>query len=136
MVPLFDGYRVFYNQKSDVKAAQKFLENRLCKGESVIFIAREGSIAIGFTQIYFTFSSVTLEPFLILNDLFVDANFRDKGVGRKLLLAAQSFCAKNNFKGLALETAKHNPAQKLYEKLGWKNDQEFLHYFWKNPKLE
>ena len=35
-----------------------------------------------------------------------------------------------NFKGLALETAKANPAQRLYEKLGWKKDLEHLHYFW------
>lgn len=134
LVPLFDGYRVFYNQKSDVRAGQEFLTERLKKGESIILMAKQEAQPIGFTQLYFTFSSVSMEPFLILNDLFVNPSFRGKGVGEKLLLAAQSYCSNNSFKGLALETAIDNPAQKLYEKLGWIKDSDFLHYFWKNPK--
>ena len=90
--------------------------------------------AIGFTQLYYTFSSVSLQAFLILNDLFVKPEFRKMGVGKHLLLQAQKHCSKNSFKGLSLETALDNPAQKLYEHLGWQRDEAFLHYFWKVPK--
>ncbi|HAI44518.1 MAG TPA: GNAT family N-acetyltransferase, partial [Maribacter sp.] len=36
----------------------------------------------------------------------------------------------NGYKGLALETAIDNPAQKLYEKLDWEKDSHCFHYFW------
>lgn len=83
-----------------------------------------------FVQLYFTFSSVTLEPSLILNDLFVDPKYRNKNIGQGLLLKAQEYCTKHKYKGLALETAIDNPAQNLYEKLGWKKDVHCFHYFW------
>ena len=130
IITLFDWYRVFYKMQSDTDAAAKFLKDRITKEESIIFAAYEGNKAIGFVQLYYTFSSVSLQKSLVLNDLFVDANYRGASVGEQLLLKAQEFCKKNNFKGLALETAIDNPAQKLYEKLGWVKDYHAFHYFW------
>ena len=78
----------------------------------------------------FTFSSVSLQPSLILNDLFVRKEFRGKEVGQALLEKSKSFCREKGYKGLALETAVDNPAQKLYEKLDWKKDSHCFHYFW------
>lgn len=130
IIPLFDAYRVFYKMESDINAAATFLKDRITKEESIIFAAYEGDKAIGFVQLFYTFSSVTLQKSLILNDLFVDAKFRGTSNGEKLLLKAQEFCKKNNYKGLALETAIDNPAQKLYEKLGWVKDYHAFHYFW------
>ena len=70
LIPLLDKYRVFYGQRSDKQAAQSFLENRMKNKDSVIFIAfYEGSPA-GFTQLYSSFSSVSLKPIFILNDLY------------------------------------------------------------------
>lgn len=130
IIPLFDGYRVFYKMKSDLDAARIFLQDRVTNNESVIFTAYEGKNAIGFVQLYFTFSSVSLEKSIILNDLYVAAEHRGKSVGQQLLLKSQEFCKINGYKGLALETAIDNPAQKLYEKLGWEKDSHCFHYFW------
>lgn len=130
IIPLFDGYRVFYKMESDTDAAIKFLNDRITKEESIILAAYVDNKAIGFVQLFYTFSSVSLQKSLILNDLFVDPNYRGASVGEQLLLKAQEFCKKNNFKGLALETAIDNPAQKLYEKLGWVKDYHAFHYFW------
>ncbi|WP_343486059.1 GNAT family N-acetyltransferase [Allomuricauda sp. d1] len=130
VVPLFDQYRVFYGKKSDLPKAKAFLTERFSNQENVLFLALQNENAVGFTQLYQTFSSVSLQPFYILNDLFVDASCRNEGIGALLLKEAQSFCKEQSFKGLALETAIDNPAQKLYEKLGWKKDTDFLHYFW------
>ncbi len=132
LAPLFDAYRVFYKQESDLDAARQFLSKRLTNEESVIFMATVDGKPAGFTQLYYTFSSVSLKPFLILNDLFVSPSFRGHGIGEALLKKAKCFCVENGFKGLALETAKDNPAQKLYEKLDWKKDEEFYRYFWTN----
>ncbi|MEP2280752.1 GNAT family N-acetyltransferase [Maribacter sp.] len=130
VAPLFNGYRVFYKMESDLVAAAEFLKNRIVKEESIIFAAYENNKAVGFTQLYYTFSSVSLQKSLILNDLYVDANYRKQSIGEQLLLKAQEFCKKNTYKGLALETAIDNPAQKLYEKLGWEKDFHAFHYFW------
>ena len=73
---------------------------------------------------------MSLESSLILNDLFVSPQFRNNNIGEALLLKSQEFCRENNYKGLALETAINNPAQKLYEKLGWCKDSHCFHYFW------
>lgn len=130
LIPLLDKYRVFYGQRSDKQAAQSFLGNRMKNKDSVIFIAfYEGSPA-GFTQLYSSFSSVSLKPIFILNDLYVYHEFRNKGIGEVLLNYAKEYCKLVEYKGLALETAINNPAQKLYERLGWNKNSTSLHYFW------
>ncbi len=133
LTPLFDQYRVFYEQTSNLEAAKAFLTLRIKQNESVIFMAYEGEVAIGFTQLYTTFSSVSMRPFYVLNDLYVNAEYRKKGVGEALLNCAKKHCLEKGYKGLALETAPNNPAQHLYERLGW-TKQSNLFYFWDAPK--
>lgn len=128
---LFDRYRIFYHQKPDLEGAYQFLERRMEKNESTIFLANFKGEGAGFTQLYPVFSSVSMERSFILNDLFVLATYRNLGIGAALLSTAKTFTRKMNYKGLALETAIDNPAQKLYEREGWKRDEDFLHYFWK-----
>ncbi len=130
ILPLFDAYRIFYKQPSNLEEAKKFLRQRLQHNESVIFLAMQGSHAVGFTQLYPLFSSVSMAPVYLLNDLFVIDALRGKGVGESLLNHAKDFCKTSGFKGLALETAIDNPAQKLYERLGWQKDVHCFHYFW------
>ena len=134
LVPLFDAYRQFYEQKSDKASARVFLTKRFQKRENIVFLAMVDNKAVGFTQLYPTFSSVSMRPFYILNDLYVDSDYRQQGIGEALLEKAKHFCKEKKFKGLALETALNNPAQGLYEKLGWKKDEAYLHYFWSNPE--
>lgn len=130
LAPLFDNYRVFYDQQSDIASAEKFLRDRMANNEAMVFIAEIDGKMVGFTQLYTSFSSVSLLPIYILNDLYVDEEHRKKGIGEALLNRAKRLCKENGFKGLALETAIGNPAQKLYEKLGWVKDSACFHYFW------
>jgi GNAT superfamily N-acetyltransferase len=129
LVPLFDDYRMFYEQNSNIKDAKVFLKERIANKESIIFIAYSNDKAVGFTQLYSLFSSVSMQPMYLLNDLFVDSNYRNKGVGNILIQAAKDLCTKNNYKGLAIQTAYNNPAQHLYERLGFDKDPD-LHFFW------
>ncbi|MEX0273196.1 MAG: N-acetyltransferase family protein [Flavobacteriaceae bacterium] len=130
LAPLFDAYRVFYGQKPNIKAAVDFLIERFKNKDNVVFIAYHKGKAVGFTQLYTTYSSVSMQAFYILNDLYVDMEYRNKGIGEALLGRAQEQCTRMDYKGLALETAVDNPAQKLYERLGWKKDSHCFHYFW------
>ncbi len=131
LAPLFDAYRVFYEQESDLASAREFLSQRISRNESTVFMAFSDDQAIGFTQLYPLFSSVSLKPMHLLNDLYVDASFRGKGIASLLLNEAKRFALENGSKGLSLETHNTNPAQALYERLDWEKDEEYLHYFWK-----
>jgi GNAT superfamily N-acetyltransferase len=126
---LFDLYRQFYEQRPDLEGARRFIRERLERGESVIFLAFDRGRAVGFTQLYPSFSSVSMRRLWILNDLYVAAEARTLGAGRALLGRARAFAVETGAKGLELATATDNlTAQRLYEKTGWKKDLEFFHY--------
>ena len=129
LVPLFDGYRQFYGQRSDPAAARAFVNDRIERDESVIYLAYTGPHeAAGFTQLYPSFSSVSLKPLWILNDLFVRSDVRRGGVGRALLERARQHALETGAKGLVLSTGVANKsAQTLYESCGWQRD-EFFQY--------
>ncbi len=130
VTPLFDQYRTFYKQESNQQAAKEFLLERIQKKESIILLSYFNDEPVGFTQLYATFSSVSLQSVFILNDLYVSKTHRGKGIGEALLNSAKELCRTKKHKGLALETGVDNPAQQLYEKLGWKKDTDCFHYFW------
>lgn len=131
LTTLFDEYRVFYKQESDKEAARTFLTERLSKKDSIIFIALDNNEnALGFTQLYPSFSSVKMQRTYILNDLYVSEKARGQGVGEALMEKAKGFAIANNSRGLTLETDFDNPAQKLYERLGWIRDSKVFHYTW------
>lgn len=132
LVLLFDHYRSFYRQPSDVKAARDFLLARLGHAQSVIFIARDlaNSQAVGFTQLYPSFSSLSMKRVWVLNDLYVLENCRRQGVAKLLMEQARGFAVKTGAKGIELSTAPDNAAaQALYQKQGYVRDDEFVHYF-------
>ena len=126
---LFDAYRQFYQQASDLDAARRFLRDRFEHGQSTIFLATLGDRAAGFTQLYPSFSSVSMRRMFILNDLYVSADCREHGVGRALLAAAEAYARALGAKELLLQTAIDNAeAQALYESTGWIRDQSFYVY--------
>lgn len=130
LVPLFDAYRVFYRQPSDAGRARAFLGERLERGESVVYLARDGGgAALGFTQLYPCFSSVSASRFWILNDLYVEARARRLGVARALVEAANAHAITTGAARVTLTTARDNtPAQALYESLGYVRETKMLDY--------
>ncbi|PPD33610.1 MAG: GNAT family N-acetyltransferase [Methylomonas sp.] len=129
LVPLFDSYRRFYGRSSDLQAAREFLLARFNHGESAVFIAHEGNKPVGFTQLYPSFSSVSLARIFVLNDLFVDEHARRKGVASKLITAAIDYASSLGAVRVSLSTATSNEAaQRLYQSAGWKRDEQFFVY--------
>lgn len=129
LAPLFDAYRAFYRQACNLALARSFLEQRLQHGESVIFLARDAGRALGFTQLYPAFSSVSARRIWILNDLFVAAAARQRGTARALMSAARAYAIETGALRLVLETAEDNhPAQALYESLGYVRESDTRHY--------
>jgi GNAT superfamily N-acetyltransferase len=126
---LFDQYRQFYQCAPDLDGARRFLGERLASGESVVFVALDGAEAVGFTQLYPSFSSASMARIFVLNDLFVAPNGRRRGVGAALLDAAAAHGRETGAVRLTLSTGVNNTtAQSLYEQKGWKRDTEFFVY--------
>jgi GNAT superfamily N-acetyltransferase len=129
LAPLFDAYRQFYGQASDLRGARNFLAARFAHHESLLLLCERDGNAVGFTQLYPLFSSVRMARTYLLNDLFVASAARRSGVGRGLLEAAAKQARALGAAGLSLSTALDNAAaQALYESLGWVRDMQFCEY--------
>lgn len=129
LVPLFDGYRQFYGQSSDVVGAREFLQARFEHGQSVVLLAESDGRAVGFTQLFPGFSSVSMARVFVLNDLYVDPYVRRMGVASALLKSAQDHAQKLRAVRLSLNTDIQNlTAQALYDAIGWQRDQQFYAY--------
>ena len=130
VAPLFNAYRIFYSQASDMAAATNFLYERIAKNQSTLFIAFVDGEAVGFTQLYPIFSSVSLKPALLLNDLYITEKARKQGIAAALLNKAKEFGKQNKAGWLLLETAFDNyDAQSVYEKNGWIKQSDFFYQF-------
>jgi GNAT superfamily N-acetyltransferase len=134
LAPLFAAYRRFYGRSADARE-RPFLEERLRRGESVVFIAWLAGAAVGFTQLYPSFASVSLGRMFVLYDLFVAPQARRHGAGAALLRAAVRYASDAGALELLLQTATGNfSAQRLYEREGWVRDEEFYVYTYRLPE--
>ena len=126
---LFDGYRQFYGQPADLPAARGFIGERLDAGDSAVILAERDGEAIGFTQLYPSFTSIGMAPTFVLNDLFVAREHRGAGAGRALLDAAAAHARGAGAVRLTLSTQSGNlRAQAVYEAGGWVRDDQFHVY--------
>jgi len=133
IAPMFDAYRRFYGQRTDVEGARAFIRDRLQRWESVVLLALSAdataSPALGFAQLYPSFSSVAMRRTWILNDLFVAESARRRGVARELLGAARRFARESRAVRLELTTTRSNhAAQRLYETHGYQMVTDFIAY--------
>lgn len=128
---LFDEYRTFYHKSSDFSAAQQFLSERLENNDSEIFVAEEGGQLVGFTQLYPLFSSTRMKRYWLLNDLYVNPNFRGKGFSKALIERAKQLCRESDSCGMYLETGRDNQiGNQLYSSADFKKYDEVNFYEW------
>lgn len=131
LVPLFDAYRIFYKKESDLAAAYLFLKERILREESIVYLAYDGDRAVGFTQLYPLFSSTRMKRLWLLNDLFVAADSRGKGISKSLMNAAKDLARASGAAGVSLETEQTNLiGNQLYPAVGFEKDEEHNFYFW------
>jgi ribosomal protein S18 acetylase RimI-like enzyme len=128
---LFAGYLQFYREDKPLAAIRVFLAQRLSRGDSMLFLARDPQgVALGFVQLYPFQASLVLQPAWLLSDLYVHEAARRQGVGEALMNAARGHAESTGACGLQLQTAKSNLAgQALYERLGYVRD-ELFHTYW------
>lgn len=127
---LFGGYLKFYGVNAAPNRVRSFLSERIAQRDSVIFLAEtRDQPALGFAQIYPTFSSLSLSPAWILNDLYVRSQARGVGVARALIRACLADARQAGAVAIELKTAHDNdPARHLYETEGFEKDTQFVCY--------
>ena len=129
VAPLFDAYRQFYGQAANLELARSFLQERLERNESTVFLADQGNQTVGFAQLYPSFSSGAAARILILNDLYVVPGSRRTGIGRWLVTAALKHAEGVGAARVTLATAIDNFAGKaLYDAVGFQPDTTFHVY--------
>ncbi|KAF1068432.1 MAG: dTDP-fucosamine acetyltransferase [Pseudomonas citronellolis] len=131
LAPLFAGYLEFYQVPAPAEQIHAFLEQRLRRQESVVFLARDATgEAQGFVQLYPFFASLALRPAWLVSDLYVLPQARRDGLGEALMNAARAHAEATGACGLQLETARSNlTGQRLYERLGYRRDETYLTYW-------
>jgi ribosomal protein S18 acetylase RimI-like enzyme len=129
---LVHQYREFYKQPR-AENTKQFLTDRIKAEEAIVFVANyveELNVrAVGFALCYPTYSTVSLSPIWLLNDLFVDARYRGHGIANSLMDRVETAARESGATRVFLRTAEDNvAAQALYEKRGWIQDVTFRRY--------
>jgi GNAT superfamily N-acetyltransferase len=86
---LFDLYRQSLGQPSENHKCRQFVSARLSEGDTMIFIARHEVQALGFIQLYPSYSSVSLKPVWYFDDAFVVELYRGTGIAKGLIAKAK-----------------------------------------------
>lgn len=131
---LFNDYRIFYDQEPDIEGTTRFIKERIENNESIIYLAiDDNGNALGFVQLYPSFTSIGMRRMWILNDLYVDIVHRKKNTAEMLISRSKELVRETGAAGLVLETQNDNtPAQKLYHKTGFIKDDMHSYFFWKS----
>lgn len=133
LAELFDQYRIFYHKDSDIPAAEKFLKERIEKQDSEIFVAENDDKLIGFVQLYPIFSSTRMKRYWLLNDLYVNENYRGKGFSKELIEISKELAKSTDASGILLETGKSNDiGNRLYPSCGFEIYDSVNFYEWTN----
>ncbi|WP_180297583.1 GNAT family N-acetyltransferase [Snodgrassella alvi] len=78
----------------------------------------------------FPFLHYQISPTIILNDLYVPASHRQKGIATQLMQYVKKFARDGGYSGISLCTASDNhKARALYEQAGYQIDDQFVYYF-------
>jgi len=133
LAELFDQYRIFYHKDSDIPAAEKFLKERIKKQDSEIFVAENNGELVGFVQLYPIFSSTRMKRYWLLNDLYVNKNYRGKGFSKQLIEVSKQLAKSTDASGILLETGKsNNIGNQLYPSCGFEIYDSVNFYEWTN----
>src|SRR5471032_27319 len=130
--PLFVKYREFYGELPFPESSRSFLEKRLRREESVIYLAlhdEDDSKLLGFCQLYPSYSSLSLKRVWILNDIYVAEDARRQLVADHLIKSAKKMAKETHAVRMRVSTSSNNEvAQKTYQSMGFKEDTEFRNY--------
>ncbi|QNL50492.1 GNAT family N-acetyltransferase [Olivibacter sp. SDN3] len=125
---VFADYRNSSGQDYDLDDGKAFLEQRLTKKDSVIFIAIIDGEIVGFTLLFPFFTPAGIREMWLLNDIYIADEYRHQGVAQSLLSEAIFFSKKTKKCKVYLATKIDNVnSQTLFEKFGFKKT-DYINY--------
>ncbi|MGC1380312.1 MAG: GNAT family N-acetyltransferase [Candidatus Baltobacteraceae bacterium] len=126
IAPLFDAYRAFFAGYGDAVESRRFLDDRLARRESVVFLARAGDEVAGFIQLYPLWSSWYCRRIWFLSDLYVAESARQRGLGRRLVERVVAYAKETKASSVMVELPRREPhLAEFYAKLGFDRDEVF-----------
>ena len=122
-----DPYRDPYltpRKKNAPEIWKKYIKKELRKKHSIILIAKINNQIVGYLTAFEKYNTAVFnkKKTAYVHDIFVDARFRNQGIGNKLILHLEKILKKRNVKLLRLEVHyKNTRALKFYKKTGFKD---------------
>ena len=92
----------------------------------VVYVVRAETALIGYLVICFDYSLEYRGKGAWIDELFVEAAHRGRGIGTQLLDLAETVSRQHNAKFLHLEVTHGNPALELYRRRGFLDHQRYL----------
>jgi GNAT superfamily N-acetyltransferase len=121
LLPLIAAYQRFYEvEDPDTDRNRAFFSRFVAPSdEGEILVARgEDDAILGYTCLYWHYSSLDAADTVLLNDLYVTEDARGRGVGRSLIEAAAEVARRRGCRVLEWSTAPDNhTAQRLYDRV-------------------
>lgn len=131
LVELVEEYREFCGFSRSPEKTKTFLQHLLDSKGSVTLIAveEEPERLLGVANLYPSYSTLSLQPIWILNDLAVSKRFQGQGIARSLIKEVITFARETDAARIELKTQISNiNAQRLYSSLGFAADDKNIYY--------
>lgn len=88
---------------------------------AIKFIATENNTPVGRVFLYLLYNDLHLEPFALVEDVFVDAEYRNHGIGKALIEAALEEAKKEKcYKVICTSRFGKEELHEWYKKFGFK----------------
>lgn len=121
ILPLIRGYQAYYSitNVDDIQTRAFFGSVITSPAEGFIIVARIEREAVGFATGYITRSGYLARRLVHMGDLFVDPQYRNRGVGRTLIKAVAVEAKKLGLQTVRWLTSSTNfEAHRFYDSLG------------------
>lgn len=99
---------------------------------SFVLFAKQNGNYIAFTTCFINFSTFKAKPYVNIHDVVVLKEYRDQGIGRKLLEKVIAICRDRDYCKITLEVRDDNAnAKRLYHSLGFEECEPVMHFWTK-----
>lgn len=123
--PIYLRYRESANVKSSIAEVKKYLQTEFKKGDDSIVVAHIEGKPVGFLHYEVERSTLRDAERIRLKSMFVDEDYRGKGISKQLLQSVQQEAGSREVVVKARRTNKISSS--LYLNNGFREDDEYYH---------
>jgi ribosomal protein S18 acetylase RimI-like enzyme len=125
---LMKKYYEYDRHDFDQKKAQRAMRDLLSDSSlGMVLLAGNKNTTIGYLVLAFGYSLEYHGRDAFLDEFFIDEDYRDKGVGKKMLVRAENAAKKLGIKAIHLEVTRHNDSViPFYRRAGFQDHDRYL----------